>query len=72
MPPNLIKGNCFIFSVLFIVKHPSAQLLMRWNKQSKTVSFQVAYGGKIYRYRRKDRLQSKYWFNGHVVTSKLT
>lgn len=71
MNQTLNKGNCFIFSVLFKLKHPDSKIFIRWNRESQVVSFSVVHKNKTYFYRRKDRSQSKFWFNGKIVTQTL-
>lgn len=71
MPPKLLKRNCFVFAILFKLKHPNANIRIGWNSESRVVSFSVVYKEHRYHYRRKDRNQSKYWFNGRVVKKPL-
>jgi len=65
--PQLNKGNCLLFTTLFKLKYPKAKVIVCWNKKSNIVSFSAVLHGKRYFYKRKDRKQSKFWFNGHVV-----
>lgn len=70
--PNLIKGNCLIYTLLFKLKNPSAKIIIGWNKKSNIVSFHSLIDGKRVFYKRKYRTQSKYFFNGRIiVTSKI-
>jgi hypothetical protein len=70
--PELEKGNCLIFIILFKWKNPTAKILIGWNSQSRVPSFSALIDGKYVFYRRKDRAQSKYFFNGKIVIINKT
>lgn len=65
--PMLNKGNCFLYMILFKLKNPSAKIRIGWNKKSNIISFSAVINKQYVFYKRRDRRQSSFWFNGKVV-----
>jgi hypothetical protein len=66
-PVTLHRGNCLVFAIKFKWHNPSAKIVFGWNYISRVPSFSCLLNGKQYFYKRRDRRQWKYWFNGKVV-----
>lgn len=65
--PNLRKGNCLIFLILFWLNNPKARITIKWNKDRNVPSFIPILNNKKYIYKPHKRGQrTKLIFNRKV------